>query len=391
MKIIGLEIFPLTVEFKRVIEESFGTVGLREDDVVIVMHTDEGITGLGEGSTLGPFYSGESQGTVIDIIANHIFPKVLAGSDPFNLELIHRRMDEVVYGNHVAKAAVDFALHDVIGRSLGIPVHRFIGGAHLTEIPLRYAVGIDRPEVMAARSGEAVQAGFTGIKMKVGLDPALDVDRVAAIRQAVGEGIIIDVDVNGAYRPKEAVETIRRMEVYGPLLIEQPVHRDDLEGMALVRRRVGAPIGACEAAITLPQIQRIIRLGAADFFNYKISRSGGFYPGGAAVQTIDAAGLFAVGSEQLGFGVELAAQAHFAAAHSTLMLPGGYAAGVLGMAGALDNEDFDGDIVTGSPRVSGGRLSVPQGPGLGVELRREKVAERLTPGREPLVVGETAP
>jgi len=389
VKIVGLEIFPLTVEFKRVIEESFGTVGLRENDVVIVVHTDEGISGLGEGSTLGPFYSGESQGTVIDIIAHHLFPKVLVDSDPFNLELIHRRMDEVVYGNYVAKAAVDFALHDIIGRALDIPVCRFIGGAHRTEIPLRYAVGIERPEVMAARAQQAVQAGFTGIKMKVGLNPAEDVERVAAIRQAVGDEVIIDVDVNGAYRPKEAIETIRRMEAHGPLLIEQPVHRDDLEGMALVRRRVEAPIGACEAAITLPQIQRIIGLGAADFFNYKISRSGGFFRGGAAVQMIDAAGLFAVGSEQLGFGVELAAQAHFAAAHSTLMLPGGYAAGILGMAGARDNLDFDGDIVTNSPRVSGGRLSVPQGPGLGVELRRDQVSRHLTPGREPIVVGET--
>ena len=77
LKIIGIEVFPLSVSFGQVIEESFGTVGKREDDVVIKIYTDEGVTGLGEGNTLGPFYSGESQGTVIDIIANHLFPKVL--------------------------------------------------------------------------------------------------------------------------------------------------------------------------------------------------------------------------------------------------------------------------------------------------------------------------
>ena len=104
MKITGIEILPLTISFKGKIKESFGTVGLREDDVVIR---------LGEGSTLGPFYSGESQETVMGIIAHHIFPRVLEGQDPFNIDPIHCQMNKTVYANTVAKAAVDFALQSL--------------------------------------------------------------------------------------------------------------------------------------------------------------------------------------------------------------------------------------------------------------------------------------
>jgi muconate cycloisomerase len=178
------------------------------------------------------------------------------------------------------------------------------------------------------------------------------------------------------------------MERFAPLLIEQPVARDDLEGLAHVRRAVSVPIGACESAMTLPQILRIIKWKAADFFNYKISRSGGFFRGKQAVHAIDAAGLFAVGSEQLGFGIELAAQAHFAVSTSFLSLPGGYGAGILGMAGAFDTRHFEDDIVSNPPRIEEGNLYVPEGPGLGVELREDKVRTYLTRGASPVMVGK---
>jgi len=387
MKIIGIEFFPLTISFRKVIEESFGTVGKREDDVIIQVYTDEGIAGLGEGSTLGPFYSGESQGTVLDIVANHLFPKALEGENPFNLDLIHQKMDQFVYGNTVAKSAVDMALHDIMGKALQVPVCQLVGGKFTEEIPIRFAVGIDTPSNMANHAKAAVDQGFTGIKMKVGLNPPEDVERVAAIREAVGPKVIIDVDVNGGYLAKEAIETIEKMAPYSPLLIEQPVERDDLDGMALVRRNVPVPIGACESALTLPQIVRVIKREAADFFNYKISRSGGFFKGKQAIGTIEGAGLFAVGSEQLGFGVELAAQAHFAVSTSCLKLPGGYGAGILGMTGTFDTVSFDGDIVDNAPRIENGRLFLPHGNGLGVDLIREKVERHLTPGREPFLVG----
>ncbi len=390
MKIIGIEIIPLTIAFKTVIEESFGTVGLKEDDVVIKLYTDEGITGLGEGSTLGPFYCGESQETVMGIIGNHLFPKVLEGRDPFDVDLIHFLMDKAVYENTVAKAAIDFALHDIMGKALQVPVYRLIGGKSMDEIPLRASVGIAAPDAMAKRAKAIVDAGFQGIKMKVGLRPYEDIERVKAIRKAIGPEAIIDIDVNGAYTPKEAITVLKQVTDCAPVLVEQPVSRDDLEGLALVKRSVEVPIGACESALTLSQILRVIRMDAADFFNYKISRSGGFFRGKQAVYMMQAAGLFAVGSEQLGFGVELAAQAHFAVSTPVLKLPGGYAAGIMGMAGKLDSIDFAGDIVDQTPAVKNGRLRVPEGPGLGVELVEDRWRRFITSGKEIIRLGKVS-
>lgn len=388
MKIIGIEIFPLSISFKTVIEESFGTVGKREDDVVIRIHTDDRICGLGEGSTLGPFYSGESQETVMGIIAHHLFPKVLEGKDPFNIDLIHQQMNRVVYGNTVAKSAIDIALYDIMGKALNTPVYKLLGGHFTEEIPIRFSVGIDSPEKMAKFSKEAIDAGFKGIKMKVGLSPYEDIERVEAIREVIGPDPIIDVDVNGAYSTKEAIHVINSMSKFAPILVEQPVAREDLEGMALVRKSVGVPIGACESALTLSQILHVIKMEAADFFNYKISRSGGFFRGKQAVYMIEAAGLFAVGSEQLGFGIELAAQAHFAVSTCILKLPGGYGAGILKIAGGFDTINFTGDIVDQTPVIKNGRLHLPQRPGLGVELIEDRLKRYLTPGKEIITIGE---
>jgi L-alanine-DL-glutamate epimerase-like enolase superfamily enzyme len=390
VKITGIEIIPLTMFFKGIIKESFGTVGLREDDVVIRLHTDEAITGLGEGPTLGPFYSGESQETVMGIIAHHLFPKVLEGKDPFDIDSIHYQMEKVVYRNTVAKAAIDFALHDIMGKALNVPLYKLIGGKFTEEIPLRGSVGIDMPEKMAANAKRITDAGFKAIKMKVGLEPLIDVDRVKAIRAAVPPNTVIDIDVNGAYAPKDAIWVLQKVSDCFPLLVEQPVRRDDLEALALVRRSVNVPIGACESAHTLAEMSRIIQNRAADFFNLKIDRSGGIYPGKHAVKMIEAAGLFVVPSEQLGFGIEVAAQAHFGVSTQGLKWPGGYAAGLIGMAGKLDTVGFDGDIVDKTPIVKDGKLHVPDGVGLGVELAEEKWRRYLTPGKEVIKLGRTS-
>lgn len=223
--------------------------------------------------------------------------------------------------------------------------------------------------------------------MKVGLNPPEDIERVKAIRQAIGPSAVIDIDVNGAYAPKDAIYVLRRVSDCAPILVEQPVQRDDLKGMALVKRSVDLPIGACESALTLAQVMRVIQMDAADFFNYKTSRSGGLFPAKQAVRMIEAAGLFVIASEQLGFGVEVAANAHFAVSTPTLKWPEGLAAGLMGIAGKFDTVDFDGDIVDKTPLVKNGRLHAPGGPGLGVNLVEEKWRRYLTPGKEIIKLG----
>jgi len=391
MKIVGLELIPLTMIFKANIKESFGTVGKREDNLIIKIYTDEGIYGLGEACTLGPFYCGESQETVMGIIQHHIYPKVLEGADPFDVEMIHVKMDKIVYANTVAKAGVDYALHDIIGKKLGVPLYRLLGASkpYFDKIPTRASVGIDDPKAMAEKAAMLHEMGFGGIKMKVGLEPIKDIERVKAIRDAIGPDMLIDIDVNGAYRAKEAVYMLRRVQDCGNIIVEQPVARDDYEGMKYVRERVDIPIGACEAALTQQQIMRLIRMDACDFFNFKPTRSGGIFPAKQVMHMAEAAGKFIVLSEQLGSSVELSAVGHLAFSTPTIMIPGGYAAGVMGMAGKFTTEGSDADIVNNPMQVKNGCLLPPtDNPGLGVDLVEEKWRRYLTEGKEIVRLGK---
>ena len=392
MRITGIELIPITIRFRKTIGESFGEVGKREDDVIVQLFTDEGITGLGEAMTLGPFYSGESQGTVMAIISEVIAPKILLGEDPFNIDKIHFEMDRLVTGNSIAKAAMDFALHDIAARKLGIPIYQLLGGRYTDRIPLRWAVGISDLGGMVAEAERGVEAGYKCLKIKIGDDDTdLDFRRVEAVRKAVGPKIGITLDANQAYTPAEAIRIIRRLEPLDILSVEQPVPRHDILGLAEVRKAVDTPIGACESAMTIYDVAQIIRHDAADFLNFKVSRSGGFYRGKQIVNMAHAAGIACVGSTQLGMGIELAANAHFAVSTSSLGRPPytchGYGSGLLKLANATDTLGMDVDIVTQTPRIEGGYLFVPEGPGLGVELNPKAVEGYLTEGKAPILIG----
>ena len=392
MKIVGMRITPITLEWRKTIQESFGEVGKREDDVILELFTDNGLYGLGEAQTLGPFYGRESQGTVISLIAEYFWPKVLKDEDPFNIDLIHYRMDKTVSENSFAKTAVDIALHDIVGKALDIPVCKLIGGSYTDRIPLHWPIGMGSPEEIAEDVDKGIKAGYKAIKMKIGADRGRAVDLVRIVREAAGSEIAIVVDANQAYDVKTAIHVIRKIEAYDVQRVEQPVHYRDLDGMALVRRSVETPIGACESAITQQDLIQIIKREAADFLNFKVMRSGGFYPSKAMAQMAAAAGMFCAGSTMLGMGIELAADAHFTV--STIALGPdphkfhGIASGILKLFNAVDSTGITKDIVKGTPRIAGGFMSVPQGPGLGIELDRSNLESYLTKGKQPVVLGD---
>jgi L-alanine-DL-glutamate epimerase-like enolase superfamily enzyme len=393
VKIIGIEITPITLEWKKTIGESFGEVGKREDDVIIEIFTDTGLYGLGEAMTLGPFYGKESQGTVMALIAEHFWPKVLNEEDPFNIDLIHYKMDKTVSEGSFAKTAVDLALHDIVGKALHVPVCKLIGGSYTDKIPLHWPIGIESPKAIGEDVQKGTKAGFKAIKMKIGGDVKRDVELVGAVREAAGPDIAIVVDANQAYDIKSAIRVIREIERYDVQRVEQPVHYRDLDGMALVRRSVGIPIGACESAVTQQDVIQIIKKDAADFLNFKVMRSGGFYPSKAIVQMATAAGIFCASSTMLGMGVELATDAHFAV--STIALAPspykfhGIASGILKLFNTVDSTGITKDIVDGTPRIANGFMSLPEGPGLGIELNKKNLNFYVTKGKQPVLLGKT--
>jgi L-alanine-DL-glutamate epimerase-like enolase superfamily enzyme len=302
-------------------------------------------------------------------------------------------MDKTVSENSFAKTAVDIALHDVVAKSLNIPVSKLIGGSYSDKIALHWPIGIENPKEIGEDVRKGMKAGFKAIKMKIGNDEKRDVELVKAVRKAAGPGITLVVDANQSYDVKTAIRVIRAIEQYDVQRVEQPVHYKDLDGMALVRRSVAIPIGACESAITQQDIIHIIKKEAADFLNFKVMRSGGFYPSKAIVQMATAAGIFCASSTMLGMGIELAADAHFAV--STIALAPspfkfhGIASGILKLFNAVDSKGITKDIVDGTPRIEKGFMTVPKGPGLGIELNKANLNYYLTKGKRPVVLGKT--
>ena len=387
MKIIGIEMVPITARFKNVTETHFGTLGAKEDKVVLKLFTDEGIVGLGEVSGSFPVFYVETQSTITSVIKDYLAPNVLINEDPFNIDKIVDRMDSLVYGYNLTKSAIDCALFDIMGKSLKVPVYKLLGGLYKDKIPLRHVVGFDTPKKMAQEATSAMQAGFKAIKMKGGVDPQRDVEALAEIRDAIGLGIKICIDMNGAYDVKTAMHTINEMRKYAPIEIEQPLRLFDFEGMARLREAVDVPIGVCEMAYTIYEIMRVIQMKTGGFFNFMICRSGGFYRGRQIISMVDAAGLYCVGADPLGFGIQLAANAHFDASTDKLSRPSGYGAGIRGLTGQFDTKNINTDIVLKTPRIENGFLEVPQGPGLGVELNEEVMQQYLTPGKSAVLVG----
>jgi L-alanine-DL-glutamate epimerase-like enolase superfamily enzyme len=398
MKIIGIEMYPVSIAFKRKLNAAFRGVsvveGEREDNVVIKIYTDEGIVGLGEAGTWGIYYCGESQETDIAVIAYHLFPKVLEGENPFNIDLIHRKMDDAVIGNTVVKSAIDFALYDIMGKKLNVPVHQLLGGCYADKFLATAAVlGTDDAEIVAKQAKESVKDLGPEprlLKIKVGLDYLNDIKRIEAIRKATGPNHYLLLDCNGSLKVKQAIYFGQHVADFSPVFLEQPVDYDDLEGLAEVKRNVAIPVGACECALTINDMMRVIRMDAADFFNFKIDRLGGFYKGKQAAAMINAAGKWVLLSGQVSIGIAATARNHFAASTCSLFRPcSSGVSGVFSIYPAFEPEYIEVEkVIIGGPKVEKGVAGIPPGPGLGIELNEKALKRYIAPDKSPILIGK---
>src|SRR5262249_19512897 len=205
----------------------------------------------------------------IALIEQELAP-VLVGADPFDSAWIMQRLERVVFGNSFAKAALEMALLDLQGQTLGLPVYQLLGGRQPQErgrgIRLKVVVGAVEPALAAQRAHRMVESGWRAIKVKVGRDdhPRADVERLRAVRDAIGPDIWLSVDANGGYTVDQAVWAAARFERLDVALFEQPTRRGDHGAMAEVRRRSGVPIMADESVFTPQDALDVIRAGAAD-------------------------------------------------------------------------------------------------------------------------------
>jgi len=335
--------------------------------VLVRIHDDAGHVGLGEASVT-TVWSGETQTGTIAIIEQELAP-LLVGGDPFDSEWLSRRMDRKVFANSFAKAAVEMALLDLQGQILDVPVYQLLGGkdteAAARGIRLKFVIGAVEPELAAQRARHMVERGWKAIKVKIGRHehPRIDVERLKAVRDAIGPDTWLSVDANGGYTVEQAVWVAPRLEQLGVALFEQPTRRGDHVGMAEVRRRSGIPIMADESVFTLQDALEVIRHHAADVLSLYPGKHGGIRATQQIAKMAEAAGLPCTIGSNLEREVATAAMAHV----------------TLGTAN-LQCERFPGDLIgplyftqpLSQPplRYEADRLWAPEGPGLAVRVEQ---------------------
>ena len=235
-------------------------------NVIVKIHTDQGITGIGEAAC----DTAEPVETIQAMIGQRMAPHLI-GEDPMDWAyLIDRVSWDVARGaTRFATSGIDLALHDLVGKALGVPVYTLLGGFRREKVLASIEVPRATPEQMAEHSYEYYMQGVRGIKAKVGSDPVRDAECIKAIRERLGEGISLRADGNRGYTVKEAMtfcELVERYDV-GLELLEQPVDVHDLEGMREIRNHTKLPIEADESAYSLSMVHQILRHDAADIIN----------------------------------------------------------------------------------------------------------------------------
>jgi muconate cycloisomerase len=387
MKITGIE--TLTVALPRRRDHSW-TTSITEigRPILVRVATDEGLEGLGEapvtpewGGDHGRYY-GETPGTAAHVIDDFIAPGI-TGMDPYSIGAIHDRMEEVVKGNFYAKAAVDMACYDLMGKASGLPVHAFLGGLRRDAIAVAHSFGLNlSPEEAAEEAHEVIADGVRHLKVKVGADGAHNASVLGALREVGGDRVTIHVDANTAWPDaKTALAEIRRLEEYGIDWVEQPC--DSAEQLAQVTAGTHLRVMADESSWRARDVYELSLINAVDLISIYTTKAGGLYPSLAVANLCETTGLQANLNGSLELGVGNAANLHFAAAAKMASLPS-----VLTVNGPRGNEPtkvagryYTDDIVTEPFGYSDGHLMVPSGPGLGVELDEEKVAAYRTENR----------
>ncbi len=359
MRIVAVEPVLVEVPLRETVTGVHGSIPVQRSALVRV-RADGGAEGWGDvDPTAG--YSVMSAADVVDTV-RRLAPR-LVGLDATNLHGALRVMDGEAPGRHEALAAVEMALCDLTARAAGWPLWRLLGGRVKDRLTFNAWIGTVPPEQAAREALGWAARGFKSAKIKVdGAAPA-GIDRVAAVRAAVGDRLALRVDFNESLDAAEAVPFIRRLEPFGLTLVEQPVPRDQVPALAEIRRRIGVPLMADESVSGPASLIDIIRREAADIVKVKVMKQGGLLRTRQMVETAAAAGLAVVIGH--GFGLTLSTLAEAAvAATSEAVMDGCESVGPLKMAG---------DVVVEPVRLDHGVLDLPDTPGLGAVVDPDAV------------------
>lgn len=316
MKITSIALYGLRLPLIRPFIVAYETY---EDmpTILVKMETDEGIIGYGE-ATPDQHVTGETWEGTFSLLLHQLAPAII-GENPFQIERIHEKMAEMVYAAPSAKAALDIACYDIMGKAAGQPVYNLLGGRYHDSLSVPYVVSILEPAAMAEEALEAVKEGYRSIKIKVGTDPYVDVERIRAVRSAIGKAVPLRVDANQGWRNRAVtmwvLEQVKGCDIDW---IEQPVIADDLTALAEIRRQSIIPVMVDEGVHGDREMRETIVRQAADKLNIKLMKCGGLYPALKLVAQAEMAGIECQVGSMVESAVATAAGAHLAVAKKTI-------------------------------------------------------------------------
>lgn len=337
----------------------------RQSYVLVRIRTRDGLEGIGEGVTPGgPWWGGESVETMKVMIDTYLAP-LLVGEDAMRTEYLLGKMDRVASGNRFAKAPLEMACYDLLGKALGTPVSNFLGGLCRESLPAAWALAVGETKADIAEAEEKLDANLhSRFKVKVGAaQPDADVDRVAQISKALGEEARLVIDPNGSWDEMTAMKLLPRLAEAGVSLLEQPLPRWNLDGMARLAGMELVPIMADESVCSVQDALAAVERRAAHVFSLKIPKSGGLTGAKKTATVAEAAGVRCYGGSTLETSVGTAASLHLYCTIPNLT-EGCELFGPLWLAD---------DIVEDPVEYRDFQAWVPRGPGLGVSLDEEKV------------------
>jgi L-alanine-DL-glutamate epimerase-like enolase superfamily enzyme len=387
-KIVKVECLPVSTPLKKpVIMPNTRITSI--DSVVLKLTTDDGTIGFSDSGDTSSWYRGELQESIIAMICNVIAPRILLGEDPRNIEKIVAKMDMLVRDNNQAKATVDFALHDLKGKLLGVPVYELLGGRTIEGARQGWVLSAGKPEDVAAEAALAQKTGFELFKMKIGYGTmADDIAMVYAVRDTVGSDAMLSIDANGFWTYEKALHIIRKLDLCGLDLIEQPLPHWDIEGMARLRGQVKTPIYADESAQELHNLKEIIDRRAADGLFIKLQKAGGIVKSQRWLTVARLSGLPVHCGCMIGSGLEHSPSAHLWTANEWATQGLNESIGPLMIHGTMESKNIalGTDIALNIPRFEGGMCYPNEGLGFGIELNDSFIERNRTTGKEARTV-----
>jgi L-alanine-DL-glutamate epimerase-like enolase superfamily enzyme len=321
--------------------------------VFVKIDTDAGIYGMGEAS---PFWRlcGETQ--EINLAAARDLALLLKGKDPLAIEERIGDMEGYLNHNTTIRSAFDMALYDIAGKAADKPLYALLGGEKRTLVT-DMTISINDPGYMAKKAKDFVAKGFGAVKVKLGTTMAEDVERIRAIRGAVGDRIPIRIDANQGWDFNTAVATLQALEPLGIQYCEQPVAHWNFTALRELRRRTSIPIMADESLFSQRDAFVLCRDECCDYLNIKLSKSGGIRNALSICAVAESCGKACMVGCMMESRLGLTAAAHLSSARRVIRF--------YDLDSALLLAE---DPVTGGIKYEGEKVLLPDGPGLGADI-----------------------